>query len=112
MAERYGPVDLRSEWYPFDSIPQALLFPGLGYGIDKIRFGFVGLFLRLTNNWRALEHHTADAVALMCIGDRDVHDLGPRRVGFALPVGAAIFLADPAQLPRLAYGIPVGRLKE
>ncbi len=48
-------------WYPFDSIPQALLFPGLGYGIDKIRFGFVGLFLRLTNNWKALEHHTADA---------------------------------------------------
>jgi protoporphyrinogen oxidase len=26
----------------------------------KIRFGFVGLFLRLTNNWRALEKVTAD----------------------------------------------------
>jgi len=36
------------------------LFPGLGWGINKIRFGFVGLFLRLTNNWRALEKVTAD----------------------------------------------------
>lgn len=47
-------------WYPFDSILRALLFPGLGFGIDKIRFGFVGLFLRLTNNWKALEQYTAD----------------------------------------------------
>jgi protoporphyrinogen oxidase len=49
------------KWYPFDSIPRALLFPGLGWGINKIRFGCVGLFLRLTNNWRALERFTADA---------------------------------------------------
>jgi protoporphyrinogen oxidase len=48
-------------WYPFDSIAKALLFPGLGFGLDKIRFGFVGLFLRLTNGWKALERHTADA---------------------------------------------------
>lgn len=48
------------KWYPFDSISKALLFPGLGFGIDKIRFGFVGLFLRLTNNWKALERFTAD----------------------------------------------------
>ena len=47
------------KWYPFDSILQALLFPGLGWGIDKIRFGFVGLYLRLTENWRALEKVTA-----------------------------------------------------
>jgi hypothetical protein len=32
----------------------------LGWGLDKIRFGFVGLYLRLTNNWRALEKVTAD----------------------------------------------------
>jgi protoporphyrinogen oxidase len=51
----------KGKWYPFDSIPRALLFPGLGFGIDKIRFGFVGLFLRLTNNWKALEQFTADA---------------------------------------------------
>ncbi len=48
------------KWYPFDSILRALLFPGLGFGLDKIRFGFVGLYLRLTNNWRGLEKVTAD----------------------------------------------------
>ncbi|MCE7861143.1 MAG: FAD-dependent oxidoreductase [Chloroflexi bacterium CFX2] len=47
------------KWYPFDSIPHALLFPGLGFGLNKIRFGFVGLFLRLTKNWQALEKVTA-----------------------------------------------------
>lgn len=50
----------KNKWYPFDSIINALLFPGLGWGLNKIRFGFVGLFLRLTNNWRALEKVTAD----------------------------------------------------
>ena len=49
------------QWYPFDSIPQAILFPGLGWGINKVRFGLVGLFLRLTNNWQALEKTTVDA---------------------------------------------------
>jgi protoporphyrinogen oxidase len=48
------------KWYPFDSILHALLFPGLGFGLNKIRFGFVGLYLRLTNNWKALEKYTAD----------------------------------------------------
>ena len=50
----------KGKFYPFDSILRALLFPGLGFGLDKIRFGFVGLFLRLTNNWKALEKFTAD----------------------------------------------------
>ncbi len=49
------------KWYPFDSILKALLFPGLGWGLDKLRFGLVGLYLRLTDNWRALEQVTADA---------------------------------------------------
>ena len=43
------------KFYPFDSIPAALAYPGLGYGLNKIRFGFIGLYLRLTKNWRALE---------------------------------------------------------
>lgn len=47
------------KWYPFDSIPRALQFPGLGFGINKLRFGCVGLFLRLTNNWKRLERETA-----------------------------------------------------
>ncbi len=48
------------KFYPFDSIVKALLFPGLGFGLNKIRFGFVGLFLRLTKNWKALEKVTTD----------------------------------------------------
>ena len=48
------------KFYPFDSIIKAILFPGLGFGLNKIRFGLVGVFLRLTNNWKALEKHTVD----------------------------------------------------
>jgi protoporphyrinogen oxidase len=51
----------KGKFYPFDSILKAILFPGLGWGINKARFGFVGLYLRLTNNWRGLEKHTVDA---------------------------------------------------
>ena len=47
-------------FFPFDSIINALLFPGLGFGINKIRFGLVGLFLRLTNDWKSLEKYTVD----------------------------------------------------
>ena len=50
----------KGKWYPFDSILQALIFPGLGWGINKIRFGLVGLYLRLTNNWQPLEKTTVD----------------------------------------------------
>lgn len=50
----------KDKWYPFDSILKALLFPGLGFGLNKIRFGLVGLYLRLTNNWRALEKVTVE----------------------------------------------------
>jgi len=48
------------KFYPFDSILKAILFPGLGWGLNKIRFGLVGLYLRLTNNWKGLEHFTVD----------------------------------------------------
>jgi protoporphyrinogen oxidase len=58
----------KNKWYPFDSILKMALFPGLGWGINKIRFGFVGLFLRLTNNWRALEKVTADEWMLKYAG--------------------------------------------
>jgi protoporphyrinogen oxidase len=50
----------KGKWYPFDSILKALLFPGLGFGFNKIRFGLVGLYLRLTNNWKPLEKYTVD----------------------------------------------------
>jgi protoporphyrinogen oxidase len=48
------------KFYPFDSIVKAILFPGLGWGVNKIRFGLVGLFLRLTNNWKSMEKVTVD----------------------------------------------------
>jgi len=58
----------RGQFHPFDSILKMALFPGLGWGLDKIRFGFVGLFLRLTNNWQALEKVTADSWMLKWAG--------------------------------------------
>ena len=44
--------------YPFDSPLRALLFPKLPL-IPKLRFGLVALYLRLTQNWQALEQETA-----------------------------------------------------
>ena len=51
----------KGKFYPFDSIPAALLYPGLGWGINKVRFGFVGLYLKITKNWRAFEKTTVGA---------------------------------------------------
>lgn len=48
----------KDRFYPFDSIPSAILYPGLGYGINKIRFGLVGVYLRLTKNWPPMEKVT------------------------------------------------------
>jgi protoporphyrinogen oxidase len=50
----------KDKWYPFDSILNALLFPGLGFGFNKLRFGLLGLYLRLTNNWQPLEKYTVE----------------------------------------------------
>jgi protoporphyrinogen oxidase len=50
----------KDKFYPFDSILKMALFPGLGWGINKIRFGLVGLYLRLTTNWKVLEKVTVD----------------------------------------------------
>jgi protoporphyrinogen oxidase len=58
------------KFYPFDSILKAILFPGLGWGLNKARFGLVGLFLRLTNNWRALEKYTVDGWMRKWAGDK------------------------------------------
>ena len=60
----------QGKFYPFDSILQMALFPGLGWGLNKIRFGLVGLYLRLTSNWRALEKVTVDAWMRRWAGDR------------------------------------------
>jgi protoporphyrinogen oxidase len=58
------------KFYPFDSISQALLFPGLGFGVNKVRFGLVGLYLRLSNDWHSLEQVTVDAWMRRWAGDR------------------------------------------
>jgi len=60
----------QGKFYPFDSIPAALMYPGLGWGINKIRFGLVGLYLRLTNNWKPLEATTVDAWMRKWAGDK------------------------------------------
>jgi protoporphyrinogen oxidase len=58
----YTVMYYKEKFYPFDSILQAILFPGLGWGVNKIRFGLVGLYLRvLTSNWQALEKYSVDA---------------------------------------------------
>ncbi len=51
----------KGKFYPFDSIPAAIKYPGLGFGLTKIRFGLVGVYLRLTKNWRAFEKTTTEA---------------------------------------------------
>lgn len=56
----YTVVYHAGKFYPFDSYLNALLYPGLGWGINKIRFGLVGMYLRLTNDWRSLEKTTVD----------------------------------------------------
>ncbi len=49
------------QFYPFDSILSALLYPGLGWGLNKVRFGLANLYVRLTKNWKPMEHVTVDS---------------------------------------------------
>lgn len=57
-------------FYQFDSPGSALRYPGLGWGIQKLRFGLVGLYLRSTDKWRPLERVTAEAWMRRWAGDR------------------------------------------
>jgi protoporphyrinogen oxidase len=66
----YTVMYYQGKFYPFDSILQMALFPGLGWGLNKVRFGLVGLYLRLTNNWHALEKTTVDRWMRKWAGDR------------------------------------------
>jgi protoporphyrinogen oxidase len=66
----YTVMYYKERFYPFDSIPKAILFPGLGWGFNKVRFGLVGLFLRLTNDWKALEKYTVDGWLRKWAGNR------------------------------------------
>ena len=56
----YTVVYYKEKFYPFDSIIKGITFPGLGWGINKLRFGLVGLYLRMANNWHGLEKVTVE----------------------------------------------------
>ncbi|PKO06406.1 MAG: oxidoreductase [Chloroflexi bacterium HGW-Chloroflexi-3] len=60
----------KGKFYPFDSIPSALMYPGLGWGFNKIRFGLVNLAIRFTNNWQTLEKFTVDEWMRKYAGDK------------------------------------------
>ncbi|MHC1782857.1 MAG: NAD(P)/FAD-dependent oxidoreductase [Anaerolineaceae bacterium] len=66
----YTVMYFKGNFYPFDSILTAMLYPGLGWGLDKIRFGLVGLFLRLTGNWHPMEKVTVDQWMRKWAGER------------------------------------------
>jgi len=61
----------QGRFYSFDSILAAILFPGLGFGLRKARFGLVTLYLRLSNNWRHLEQYTVDQWMRKWGGDKN-----------------------------------------
>lgn len=66
----YTVMYYEGKFYPFDSILSALMFPGLGWGLTKARFGAVGLYLRLTNHWKPLEKYTVDRWMRKWAGNR------------------------------------------
>jgi len=48
------------EFYAFDSPIAVLRFPGIPF-LDRVRFGAVGAYLKLSRNWRRFEKDTAHA---------------------------------------------------
>lgn len=46
------------KFYAFDSPISVLKFPGIPF-LDRLRFGFVGAYLRFSRNWKSFEKHTA-----------------------------------------------------
>jgi len=58
----------RGKIYPFDS-PTTVLFSPLLPLVPKLRFGLVGLYLRFSKNWQAMEKETADRWLRRTMGD-------------------------------------------
>ncbi len=48
----------QGDFYPLDSPIAALKFPGFSL-IDKVRFGFITIYLRYFSGWKPLERYTA-----------------------------------------------------
>ena len=57
------------DFYPLDSPLAALLFPGFSL-IDKMRFGFVTIYLRYLASWKPLEKYTAHEWMLQYYGEK------------------------------------------
>src|SRR5579859_216859 len=57
----------RGKAYLFDNPLSMLLFPNLPW-LPKIRFGLVGLYLRLTTNWQPMEKYTAEEWLIKYMG--------------------------------------------
>src|SRR5258707_536075 len=57
----------RGKAYLFDNPLSMLLFPNLPW-LPKIRFGLVGLYLRLTKNWQPMEKYTAEEWLIKYMG--------------------------------------------
>ncbi len=73
------PRPITSVWskgraYPLDSAISALLFPHLSPWA-KFRFGLVGIYLRLSRNWKPLERVTADEWLRRYMGREAYHSL-------------------------------------
>ena len=67
----YTVVFYQDKFYPLDSYGQAFTFTLGKFGpVNLVRFGLVGVFLKLTPNWQALEKYTADAWMRRWVGDR------------------------------------------
>jgi len=66
----YTVIYHEGKFYPFDSMFSNIpLYVLRFYPLQLFRIGLVGLYLRLTNNWRALEKHTADEWMLRYAGE-------------------------------------------
>lgn len=94
-------------FYAFDSPLAVLRFPGLSL-VDRVRFGAVALYLRLTPRWQPLERVTAHAWLTRWLGPRAYRALWePLLVGkfgeaYARQVNMAWFWARiHARTPRL-----------
>lgn len=64
----------KQQEHPFDSPIAALKYPGISWPA-KIRFGFVALYLRLTQQWSPLEQETVEEWALRWMGREAYREL-------------------------------------
>jgi protoporphyrinogen oxidase len=64
-------VYYNEKFQALDSYVEAVKFTLRNFGlIDLVRFGMVGVYLKLTSNWKALEKHTADSWLKKWVGPR------------------------------------------